>query len=348
LHREMKSLYNASLKTVDRDMVKMNLHNAGTTFRLDRISAGVASATLAPRPGEPLSPAFVATTGRWQALKARESFLAGDTAAGVQRLRELGYFLLDAEAGANGMEDYAQAVGLFRVFCQEVVSLALAQDIDPAAKQWDKLEPLLLLFLKKMNSRRAFQMAYLDDLDTVRREDFADSWWTGPPYFWFGRLRFLAEKSTRNLVLFRILAAASRGRNALAAVSRPEEIIGILARFRHDDGKAWPQIGSAAFTALQHSLRADRTLVKLALLLERLQRFGVNDNPVVSLLLSDLGKNELSNEPWKIVQRDETYVVRLTERSEFAIRPIAYASGHAAIIAELEDIAAAIGATKVL
>jgi serine/threonine protein kinase len=342
----MQNLYRTAVAPANLDAVKKAVESAGTEYLLDKMSAGIAAATLARKPDEALSPEFVATFSRWQALKARLALLQNDTAGGVERLRRLGCFLLDAETAAGGMMEYAQAVGQIPIFCQEYVPLALAQDIDPADKLLERIEPLLLQLLKKTDTRRSFQMAYLDDLQAVRREDFSENWWTGPSYFWFGRLRFLAEGKTRNQILYRTLAAESRGRNALAAVSRPTEVNGILARFRHDDGKDWPRVGSTDFASLQKSIRANRALIKLALLLGRLQRFGINDNQVVSLLVSDLGTNDLSGEPWKIIQRADTNVIYIAERVEFAVRPIAYGSDHASVIAEWERIAEAIGATS--
>ena len=345
LNREMKNLYRTTVTPANLDAVKKAVEQAGATFRLDKMIFGITSPVLAPKPAESLSPEFVATFSRWQALKARLGFLEGNTSAGVERLRGLGYFLLDAEAGAGSMSDYAQAVAGFRFFCQELVPLALAQDIDPATKQLEKIEPLLLLFLKKMNTRRLFRMAYLDDLHVVRSEDFNETWWTGPDYFWFGRFRFMSEMSTRNMQLYRTLVAERRAGDELSSISRQEDTDRILARFRHDDGKDWPQVGSSAFTSLQKSLGAERTMVKLTLLLERLQRFGIDDNQVVALLVSDLGMNDLSGEPWKIVQRDGTNIVHVTDRSEFAVRPITYATDHSVVIAEWVKITAAIGAT---
>ncbi|MCX6554731.1 MAG: serine/threonine-protein kinase [Candidatus Aminicenantes bacterium] len=345
LNLQMEKLYRTAIIPSGLDGVKQALDDSGA--KMDHMIPAIAGNHLAPKPGEPLAAAFVASFSRWQALKARLAFLEGDIAGGVERLRQLGYFLLDCEAAAGGMLEHARAIGQFRIFCREVVPLVLASDIDLARKQLEKIEPLLLLFLEKMSGQRFFQMAYLDDLQAVRQENFNDSWWTGPGYFWFGRFRLLADRSTRNIQLFRTLAAESRARNELNSISRQAEMSKFLARFRHDDGKDWPRVGSAAFYRLQNSFRTTRTLIKLALLLERLQRFGANGNEVIALLVSDLGMNDLSGESWKITQAAEKNIVHLSERMEFSIRPIAYATDHAVVIAEWQKIAAAIDAMSI-
>jgi serine/threonine protein kinase len=344
LRLEMGTLYSTAITTANLIVVKDMLENTGTKMKMDNVISGIACNKLAPRLGEPLSAAFVATFSHWQALQARLGFLAGDIAGGVERLRELGYFLVDCEAAASGMLDYAQATSQFRIFCQEFVPMVLANDIDQAKKQLERIEPLLLLFLKKMSGQRFFQMAYLDDLAAVQQGNFNESWWTGPGYFWFGRFLFLAKMSTRNMSLFQTLANESKARDELGSISDPAKMRELLARFLHDDGKDWPRIGSAAFTRLQNSLRANRVLIKLALLLERLQRFGINDNHVIALLISDLGMNDLTGEPWQITQKAEKYIVYLTDRINFEIRPVSYAADHAAIIAEWEKVTAAIDA----
>ncbi|MCX6558214.1 MAG: hypothetical protein NTW95_12430, partial [Candidatus Aminicenantes bacterium] len=240
---------------------------------------------------------------------------------------------------------HAQAAAHFPVFCQEIVLLALSNDIEPARKQLERIEPLLLYLLKKMGDGRFFQAAYLDDLQAVRQEDFNENWWTGPGYFWFGKFRFMAKLSTRNLILWQTLSAESRARESLSANPPQEEVNRLLDRFRHGDGEEWPNVGSDRFYRWHDSLRAGRTLVKLALLLERLQRFGMNANEVVALLVSDLGVNELTGEPWKIMQAPDKAIIRVTSQAEFTVRPVNYAADHAVVIAELERLAAAIGAT---
>lgn len=344
LHWEIGNLYSTAITPANLETVKGMLENAGAQMKIDKVIYGITCGTLAPRPGEPLAPTFIATFSRWQALKTRLEFLAGDIAGGVSRLRELGYFLVDCEGAAGGMLDHAQATGLFGVFCQEFVPLALANDIDPAKKQLEKIEPLLLLFLKKMSEQRFFQMAYLDDLQTVRQGSFSESWWTGPSYFWFGRFRFLAKMSTRNMSLFKTLAKESRARDELYSISNPAKIRELLARYRHDDGKNWPRVGSSRFYRLQNTFLAGRAMIKLALLLERQQRFGMNGGEVAALLNSDLGLNDLTGEPWNITCEAGNNVVHLTDRVEFAIKPVGYAADHTAIIAEWQRIAAAIGA----
>jgi hypothetical protein len=346
LGHEIEKLRHAAIPPAGVDAVAGVLASAGEKMGMDDVLAAIASNTLAPKAGEALPAEFITTFSRWQALKARLEFLRGNNAGGVERLRELGYFLVDCEATAGTMTDYAQAAAQFPIFCQEVVLLALADDIDPAKKQLERIEPLLLTLLKKTGDKRFFQLAYLDDLQAARQGDFSESWWTGPAYFWFGKFRFMAGRSTRNFFLWRTLSAESRARESLSSNPPQQEIRGLLDRFRHSDGMEWPRIGSHRFYRLHGSLRADRTLVKLALLLERLQRFGMNANEVVSLLVSDLGKNELTGEPWKIIQAPDKIVIRVTGQAEFTVRPINYASDHAVVIAEWEKIAAAIGATN--
>jgi hypothetical protein len=103
-------------------------------------------------------------------------------------------------------------------------------------------------------------------------------------------------------------------------------------------------VGSPLFYRLQNAFLAGRTLVKLALLLEHLQRYGVNAGEVTALLNSELGMNDLTGEPWNITSETGKYVVHLTERTTFEIRPVGYTAEHAALIAEWQRIAAAIGA----
>jgi serine/threonine protein kinase len=346
LSREIGNLYRTAITPANLETVKGILENTGAKMEMDKIISGIAFGTLVPRPGEPLLPAFVATFSRWQALQARLGFLSGDIAGGVDRLRELGYFLLDCEAAAGGMVDHAQATGQFSVFCQELVPLVLANDIDPARKQLEKIEPLLLLFLKKISGQRFFQMAYMDDLRTVRQGNFKESWWTGPSYFWFGRFRFLAKMSSRNMSLFKTLANESRARDEMGSIADPVKMRKLLDRFRHDDGKDWPLWGSSRFYRLQNAFLAGRAMVKLALLLERQQRFGMNGVEMTALLNSDLGINDLTGEPWNITCEAGNNVVHLTERVEFEIKPVSYSADHAAIIAEWQRIAAAIGAAN--
>ncbi len=344
LGREMEELYRTAVTPANLESVKGVLENAGAMMKTDRILHGIACTTLAPRPGEPLSAETIAAFSRWQAMKARLGFMAGDIEAGVERLRQLGYFLADCEAAAGGMADYALATGHFLIFCREIVPLVLADDIDPARKRMDRIEPLLLLFLKKMSGQRFFQTAYMDDLQAVRQGNYGESWWTGPGYFWFGRFRFLSKKTTRNMTLFRILAGESKARDKLRSIPYPAKMREILAPYRHDEGKEWPRVGSSRFYKLQDSFLAGRTLIKLALLLERRQRFAMNAGEMTSLPDSDLGMNDLTGKPWEIAFEAEKTVVHLTDQIEFAIKPASYAAGQAAMITEWDRIAAAIGA----
>jgi serine/threonine protein kinase len=344
LRQAMEKLYRTAVTSNNLEGVTKSLEKIGAEMKLGEMLSGIARDKLAAIPGNPLSGPLVAAFSRWQALRARLGFLSGDIAAGVARLRELGYFLVDCEAAAGGMSEQALATGQFEIFCRELIPMLLADDIDPAQKQLEKIEPLLLLFLKKMSAQRFFQMAYMDDLQAVRQGNYNENWWTGPGYFWFGRFRFLIQKSSRNMHLFKALADESKARDELDSISDPDQIREILARLRHDDGKDWPQVGSSRFASRLNSLLAGRTLIKLALLLERRQRFGLNAAEVTALRNSDLGINDLSGEPLKITGEAGKSVVRLTAQTAFEIKPMAYAPDHTAIIADWEKIAAAIGA----
>lgn len=345
LEHRIENLHHAVIPPAGIEVVSHVLADAGKRMGLDNVLAGIASDTLAPQAGENLPAEFIAFFSRWQALRARLEFLKGNNEGGMQRLCALGIFLTDCEAVAGSLADHVHALAQFPILSQETVLLALASDIEPDRKQLQRLEPLLLRLLKKADVGRFFQLAYLDDLQAIRREDFNESWWWGPEYFWFGKLRFMAKLETRNLVLWRTLVAESRARETLSLNPPAEEIRTLLDRFRRHDNPKWPQVGSERFYRWHDFLRANRTLVKLALLLERLQRFGINSQEVVALLASDLGVNELTGEPWQIVQTIDRTVIRISGRTEFTFRPVSFAADHASAIAELERLAAAIGAT---
>ncbi len=345
LERRIENLHHAVIPPAGIEVVSGVLTDAGNRMGLDNVLAGIASDTLVPQAGEILPTEFIAFFSRWQTLRARLEFLKGNNEGGMQRLCALGIFLTDCEAAAGSLADHAHTLAQFPIFCQETMLLALASDIEPDRKQLERIEPLLLLLLKKTHDGRFFQLAYLDDLQAVRREDFSESWWWGPEYFWFGKFRFMAMLETRDLVLWRTLVAESRARETLSAKPPRREIRTLLDRFRRHDNRKWPQVGSERFYRGHDSLRVNRTLVKLALLLERLQRFGINSKEVVSLLASDLGVNELTGEPWQIVQTIDRTVIRISERVEFTFRPVSYAADHATATAELERLATAIGAT---
>jgi serine/threonine protein kinase len=344
LHREIEDLYNSDITPANLESVKGILENIGAQMKMDKVIYGITCNTLAAKPGKPLSAEFVATFSRWQALMARVGFLTGDIADGVDQLRKLGYFLADCEAVASSLLDQAPATSKFSIFCQELVPLVLANDIDPAKKELEKIEPLLLLLLKKMNDQRFFQMAYLDDLQTVRQGNFSENWWTGPDYFWYGKFRFLSKMSTRNMSIFQTLTAESKARDDLRSISNPAMRRELLTHFRHE-GKDWPMVGSSRFYRLQKTFLACRTLIKLTLLLERQQRYGMNAGEVTALLNSDLGINDLTGEPWKISCMEGKNVVHITEQTAFKIRSVNYAAEHTDLIAEWQRIAAAIGAT---
>lgn len=344
LRREMENLHRTAVTPANLETVKGMLENAGTAWGMNKVSHGIACDTLASRPGESLSAEFVAAFSHWQALKARLGFMAGDIAGGMDRLRELGYFLADCEAASGGLPDYALATGQFQVLCRELVPLVLASDIDPARKQLQRIEPLLLLFLKKMSAQRFFQMAYMDDLQTVRQGSYGESWWTGPEYFWFGRFRFLSEKSTRNMSVWQTLAGESKIRDKLRSFPNPAKMRELLASCRHDDGKDWPRVGSSLFYRFQDSFLAGRTLIKLVLFMERLQRFAMNTGESTALPDSDLGVNDLTGKPWEITSEAEKTVVRLTDRIAFEIKPMNYALDQTALFTEWDRIAAALGA----
>ncbi|MCX6556178.1 MAG: protein kinase, partial [Candidatus Aminicenantes bacterium] len=109
LGRDIEKLRHAAIPPAGVEAVAGVLASAGEKMGMDDVLSGIASNTLAPQAGEPLPAAFIAFFSRWQALKARLEFLRGNTAGGVERLRELGCFLVDCDAAAGTRADHAQA-----------------------------------------------------------------------------------------------------------------------------------------------------------------------------------------------------------------------------------------------